>query len=114
MPEKSSLTVDVLRRMLEALPDALVVSDTEGRIVLANAQTEKLFGYPRDELLGRSVEVLVPERFRGGHVAHRGGYLQAPHLRPMGRGQALYGRRKDGRDISVEISLSPLQTEGGL
>jgi PAS domain S-box-containing protein len=100
--------------VLEATPDALIVTDAEGRIVLVNARTEALFGYRRDELLGRPVELLVPERSRERHVAQRLGYVAAPHVRPMGRGLDLHGRRKDGHEMPVEISLSPLRTEGGL
>ncbi|HEX5272887.1 MAG TPA: PAS domain S-box protein, partial [Gemmataceae bacterium] len=105
---------DALRRTLEALPDALVVSDAAGRILLVNEQTEKMFGYRGSELLGRPVEVLLPERFREGHVGQRAAYVAAPHVRPMGRGMALVGRRKDGHEVPVEISLSPLNTETGL
>jgi PAS domain S-box-containing protein len=96
------------------MPDALVVVDHDGRIVLVNAQTETLFGYRREELLGRPVEVLVPERLRARHVTDRGDYFAAPHVREMGRGRGLVGRHKSGRTIPVEISLSPLPTEGGL
>jgi PAS domain S-box-containing protein len=97
---------DVLDGLLEAMPDALVVIDERGRILRVNAQTERLFGYPRREILGQEIEVLVPERFRAGHVGQRGDYCAAPHVRPMGKGLELYGRRKDGREIPVEISLS--------
>jgi PAS domain S-box-containing protein len=106
--------VDVLDGLLEAMPDALVVIDERGRILRVNAQTERLFGYPRREILGQEIEVLVPERFRAGHVGQRGDYCAAPHVRPMGKGLELYGRCKDGRDVPVEISLSPLRADAKL
>jgi PAS domain S-box-containing protein len=102
------------RSLLEAVPDAVVIVNRDGFVVGVNGQAQKLFGYGREEMLGRPVELLIPERFQKGHVAQRAGYVAAPHVRPMGRGRALYGRRKDGHDISVEISLSPLPTAEGL
>lgn len=100
------------RAMLEAAPDAIVIADPQGRIELVNAQTERLFGYPRERLIGQAVEILVPERFRGRHVSHRTGYASTPRVRPMGEGQQLYGRRADGSEFPVAISLSPAETEG--
>ncbi|MBI3762768.1 MAG: diguanylate cyclase [Chloroflexi bacterium] len=100
--------------VLEALPDAVVVIDHDGRIILASAQTETMFGYRREELIGQPVECLLPERYRRSHVERRAEFAAEPHTRPIGTGMELYGQRKDGSEFPVDISLGPLNTEKGL
>jgi PAS domain S-box-containing protein len=103
----------MFRGLLESAPDPIVIVNRYGRIVLVNTQTERVFGYLREDLLGQPVEILIPERFHGNHVSHRVSYSDNPHTRPMGIGLDLSARRRDGSEFPVEISLSPMETEAG-
>ncbi len=101
------------RGLLETAPDAIVIVNQEGRIEMVNKQTETIFGYERSELINQPMEMLMPKRFHHSHVHHRTKYTAEPGIRPMGRGTDLYGRRKDGTEFPIDISLSPLKTESG-
>ncbi|MCL5288083.1 MAG: response regulator [Acidobacteria bacterium] len=102
------------RGVMEAAPEGILGVDREGRILLLNEQAEKMFGYARQELIGQPIETLVPEPLRERHRTHRASYQSDPRMRPMGLGLDLHGRRKDGSEFPMEISLSPLQTDEGL
>jgi PAS domain S-box-containing protein len=99
---------------VESAPSAIVMMDAGGKIVVSNAATEKLFDYSHDELLGQQIEVLMPDRFREEHRRHRFAYVEAPSARTMGAGRALYGRRKDGSELRIEVNVSPVETREGL
>lgn len=102
------------RDLLESAPDAMVIVNSEGKIVVVNTQAEILFGYGRQEMLGQPVEMLIPARFNVQHEKYRSGYVSEPRVRPMGAGLELFGKKKDGTEFPVEIMLSPLRTPQGL
>ena len=101
------------RNLLETAPDAMIIIDEQGKIAIVNAQAENMFGYDRNEILGRTIETLLPERLRKQHVSHRNSFIAGPKLRPMGEGMNLVARRKDGSEFPVEISLAPVKAVGG-
>jgi two-component system, LuxR family, sensor kinase FixL len=111
--EQEVLAEQRFRLVVEAAPNAMVMVDRAGEIVMVNAQAERVFGYSRDELLGQLVEILVPDRFRGHHPGLRQAFFVDPRPRPMGAGRDLYGLKKDGSEFPIEIGLNPIETDGG-
>jgi PAS domain S-box-containing protein len=109
---ESRLAEDRFRVAVESAPNSVVIIDHEGRILLVNSQTELLFGYSREELIGQPIEMLVPERFRRQHPEYRKGFAAEPKVRPMGAGRDLFGLRKDGSEVPIEIGLNPIAIEG--
>lgn len=114
LPGGHQLGEDSFRRVVEWAPSAMVMIDQDGVIVLVNTQTERMFDYGREALVGQSIEMLVPERFRGKHKQFRRGFFDDPQPRPMGIGRDLFGCRADGSEFPVEIGLNPIDTEGGV
>ncbi|MDP2883053.1 MAG: histidine kinase dimerization/phosphoacceptor domain -containing protein [Azonexus sp.] len=111
--KNSLLGEDSFRRVVEWAPSAMVMIDRDGIMVLVNAQTERMFDYGRDALIGQSVEILVPARFRQHHQTFRAGFFDDPQPRPMGAGRDLAGCRADGSEFPIEIGLNPITTEAG-
>jgi len=111
-PESPRFSEARFRALLEGAPDAMIICDGEGRIVLLNAEAERLFGYAREELIGGSIDVLMPDRFRGLHGAYLQAYLANPQTRRMGDGANMFGRRKDGSEFPIETNLSLLPDHG--
>ena len=103
-----------LRAAVESSPSGLLMTDAQGSMVLVNREVERLFGYAREELLGRPVEMVIPDRFRAGHTGYRGGFMADPRVRAMGAGRDLYGLRKDGTEVPIEIGLTPVATGEGM
>jgi PAS domain S-box-containing protein len=106
-------TGEQFRLAIEAAPNGMIMVNESGTIVLVNTQTEKLFGYTRQELLGQKIEILVPDRLKDQHPSHRRDFDAEPRMRPMGAGRELFGLRKDGTEIPVEIGLNPIATDEG-
>jgi PAS domain S-box-containing protein len=111
--EERFRAVAIFETLLEQAPDGAIGVDTKGKITIVNRQTEKVFGYARDELLGKPIEILLPDRFQEGHVEQRKGYDRSPKARPMGTGLGVSGRRKDGSEFPVDVSLNSIETESG-
>lgn len=108
----NKINTNLFDKVVEAAPNAMIMIDVKGHILLVNLQTEKLFGYPREELIGNLIETLVPERFRASHPDLRTSFFRTPQVRAMGAGRELFGRHKNGTEIPIEIGLNPLEIEG--
>src|SRR5690242_20545174 len=103
------LSAELVRSVLDSAPDAMIIIDASGSVLFANNQISALFGYSGDAVIGRKVEMLLPERFRNRHVGHRSSYAASGRVRPMGAGLELFALRADGTEFPVEISLSPIR-----
>src|SRR4051794_36269107 len=103
-----SIPSQLARSALDAAPDAIIIIDARGLICYANRQVTALFGYPHEDVIGTQVEQLMPERYRARHLGHRESYVHNVRIRPMGQGLELFGRRRDGTEFPLEISLSPI------
>ena len=108
-----SIPAELAQSALDAAPDAMLIVDGAGEVQFANRQVSALFGYAHDEIIGKPIERLMPERFRSLHVGHRDRYIEAAHTRPMGVGLELFAQRRDGTEFPVEISLSPVEGKVG-
>lgn len=113
-PDSGQPLQSLLRSVIDSSPSGLLLVDGEGKVVLVNREVERLFGYTREELLGKPVDILLPERYRAGHLDFRNGFMAAPRARSMGAGRDLFGLRKDGTEVPLEIGLTPLITEEGV
>ncbi len=114
LAEHDQLGAAGFRTLLQASPEAMIISNPHGEIIIMNSRAEQLFGYQREELLGQPIEVLLPERFRKAHLGHREGYNARPVNRPIGAARGLVGLRKDGTEFPIEVSLCPVETGQGI
>jgi PAS domain S-box-containing protein len=114
MPVDAALAPEIFRLAVEASPSGMVVVNGDGAIVMINGEVERLFGYAREELLGRPVEILLPDKLRGAHVSQRGGFMMRPEARNFGTGRDFLGRRKDGSEFPIEVGLNPMRFAAGV
>jgi PAS domain S-box-containing protein len=112
--EQLLLTSDMALTIFHHSPDAILLVDESGTIVLMNRQAELIFGYPRSDLQGKTVDILLPEALQSVHVEHRSGFMEDPRIRPMGVGLDLKAKRKNGSEVPVDINLSPVATNKGM